>query len=691
MNRPVERMQSSTPVFFSPRNQAIVETTLINEFETRERGPLNPRYVERLQKTISHYSTEIYSAHNDKPLQALNRELIRVCAQDFGTYITKQKKTQITNGGGTHITQLAHSTAHPAVNSQSMRDVKPASSSGTSLSFSTAPGSLFDSQISSDKSMDGGMSLDNLFQDTSTRYDFMQKARQDQKEVPPPAPDFRISLDEDGPSPAELFEKAKKMREADAMNMAKFVNADDAFRKGQNQQNRDIDAILMDKQQTVQNNTPKDDPLLPIMPDRRDILFGNSDATSSAVDTNFPLMTFEERMPNSNPTIVRPTVYSATENSLQQNVVIRDENILSYREIENNLIVYSIDRNWLQNTKENRYSFSINFDPANNTRGDFAMSPAVQNRFRNIVRIEFVKAVIPRENLDITLGYISGEGYKPNYLLKPDTYPYLILNIDEFNSNDFGSDNVLDRSFAVLQADSDFGDDASGQSRFNVFVPKFMKCQKIFYPSPLSNLFKMTINLLRPNGSLVSNTQDSYDISSVYGGTTTPGGNIYNISQFFNHINNVPNYYFIETKSYFNSKLFLTSDIVQIANYSYTLDSTYTLYPYLREFGNWMNDPAGHQVVGVGCISGSTYLGDKPNAVGYANVIIIPARMQDPTKGGIGVDPFTTSDINTGFTTGADNLSVPCRLINTMHQTQLVFRVITREKDASPELRPDNV
>ena len=93
--------------------------------------------------------------------------------------------------------------------------------------------------------------------------------------------------------------------------------------------------------------------------------------------------------------------------------------------------------------------------------------------------------------------------------------------------------------------------------------------------------------------------------------------------------------------------------------------------------------------------SGTTYL-DGYNQLGYCNFIIINGRYADPTTGAVSALPFTGTS-GTGLT-GANlqgnnsNLAPgPKRLINLNRQTNLVFRVITREKDGQGQLRPNNL
>jgi hypothetical protein len=63
-----------------------------------------------------------------------------------------------------------------------------------------------------------------------------------------------------------------------------------------------------------------------------------------------------------NPTIARPDGTVARRNVLQQDILIKQEDIQSYKETEYNLSIYSADRNWeiSVNNDENRFNFTVN-------------------------------------------------------------------------------------------------------------------------------------------------------------------------------------------------------------------------------------------------------------------------------------------------------------------------------------------
>ena len=169
-------------------------------------------------------------------------------------------------------------------------------------------------------------------------------------------------------------------------------------------------------------------------------------------------------------------------------------------------------------------------------------------------------------------------------------------------------------------------------------IPKFLKCQKEFYPTPLSTLQKLTIEILRPNGELVSTAPDTYDIAGIIG--ADPGGNgggfpfTVNLSSSIYDVSNGtdPYNFYIVTNKYFSRFEVSAGDRIQISGYTYT-DAAFndaTNGPALRDFCNWINRPEGHIVLNIGYTDSNVSLVDGVNNVGYANVIIIQARYQNP-------------------------------------------------------------
>jgi hypothetical protein len=79
------------------------------------------------------------------------------------------------------------------------------------------------------------------------------------------------------------------------------------------------------------------------------------------------------------------------------------------------------------------------------------------------------------------------------------------------------------------------------------------------------------------------------------------------------------------------------------------------------------------------------------NKLGYSNFIIIRNNYSETNLKDKGV--FTPVALNTAlgnFISATPGLSSG-RLLNTSHQLQLVFRVITRDLDSTTKIRPDNM
>lgn len=671
MYRPVQpntQEPSIKNVFFSEKNYNTLQTVLIQDCEQRTGSALNDLQKNRLTKTLDHYIKQVYQKQGDKPLIILNREVLGTCSKDFSQYMQRKEITH---------------------NSNSVKNV-----------------------------MD-----DQLYHDTSHRFERLTTERNEVKALPPSVPDFRISLSEDGPPAAEMFERAKKQRELEALRSAKQVNdmvkaeagvqgrvlADSNFHALQDSQNRNTELALVAQRYTVQQPM---DTTLAILPDRRDLLIGAIGSFDTMTPSKNPR---ELGQANSNPTTIYPELES-TKNNLSQHIIIPEEKIVSYREVENNLFIYSADRDWLRNNKENRYQFTVNFDPAANGQS-FGSSIASQQKFKNIVRIELVKAIMPGESLNVTV-YRTRANDKTNTTYQDNilNLPYVIVRVAELENNNYGTDNHLDRSFGVLQYDAQWVSDPSNQHSstrgFLAMIPKFLKCQKEYYPTPLSTLQKMTIDIRRPNGELVSSSSDTFDIGGIIApqnsnsvsGALFPFTNAIvasatplNYNMMVPAVNGFPANFFINTSKYFSKFEMCAGDRIQISGYNYNdealNDPTYG--QNLRDFCSWINRPEGHIIldfaytISFDLTNVVNNMRDGFNDVGYANFIIIQARYSDPTTGNVQLNPFGSS-IGEALNSFGISLQSPVRLINLNKQLNLVFRIITREMDSLPQLRPNN-
>lgn len=385
----------------------------------------------------------------------------------------------------------------------------------------------------------------------------------------------------------------------------------------------------------------------------------------------------------------RPVVNKQTFEA--KDLLQRQEDVVKYRETEYNLILNSKDRNWLVNTKENRYNFSVQLDSAY-VPNEQNPQITIRNRFRNIVRVEFVKAILPIEGLDVVLTRDCSDGG----VTTPDTsftsalgLPFINVTLDEMTGNNVGTNTYIDKSLAICQYDAAWKSDHLSATTltargYTLFFPKLMKAQRVYAPTPLSSFQRLRFELLTPENTVLSKTPDAFSVGSIFFGQTRTTS-----------CYATADYIFIQTKEWFPLWAFSHLDRVTFAGLNF-FSATAASESGFRVLADWLGRPAGHVVVGIGYGSGVTDVIDGANGCGYANTIIIQNRLTDPAADGTcAVDPFTGS-APAEAVLATELASFPADLqkggvLNLSRQVQLVLRVITREMDSTTNIRPDNI
>jgi hypothetical protein len=395
----------------------------------------------------------------------------------------------------------------------------------------------------------------------------------------------------------------------------------------------------------------------------------------------------------------------------QQDYIIPQESIQKYQETEYNIFLTSSDRDWLRNTTENRYNFSVNFNTGTKKNG-FSFNAALQERFRNIQRIEFVKAILPLEAYTPLVRVTDTEPsivYDTTRVVNIFSLPFVGVRIAELNNNGFSTKPEEDNTFAIVQYDSTWSSDLLAQavpgtpgapvltkSGYVGMIPKFLKTQKVYTPAPLATLQRLTIRMERHSGELLSGESDVLFFKRICMSNSllsigVPTGTVYGVSSPQN------SYIFIQTSKFFPYSAVSEGDTLQIQGYAPASTSTTAI-----DFTNFVNRPQGHTVVATAYVSADSggVITDGRNNAGYCNVIIIRSRFDDPTTGS--TDRTTayfgggdgTAEIALGL--DLDNPAIEpnqtvAALLNTSRQTHVVLRIITRDYDSTSNIRPDNV
>lgn len=366
--------------------------------------------------------------------------------------------------------------------------------------------------------------------------------------------------------------------------------------------------------------------------------------------------------------------------SQPKDFIIRQQDVVKYRETEYNLILNSKDRDWVNNSVENRYNFSVQLDSASRPQGT-GHQATITNRFRNITKIEFIKAILPVEGLDVVIQrdcLSAGAPANPELsFVSALTMPYVNIIMDEMTGNNFGTNDVVDKSLAVCQYDATWKSDQMAKNLstnrgYTLFFPKFMKAQRTYAPTPLASLQKMSFSIVNPENQILTNTPDAIGVKDILLGSA---GDIvscyYDISA---------EYLFVRLAQWVPMWTFSTVDKVQFAGLTSTDGN--------QDIIAWLQKESGHVV--VGCAYDSPTLSvvvDGPNDCGYVNYVVIRNRFNNPTLGDCGRELFNAEKnalpLPIIITSGS--------VINLSRQVQLTLRITVRELDATTNLRPDNI
>jgi hypothetical protein len=590
--------------FFSGNNKTLLYNHLIKDCQTKTRRELNDKQKGQLEKRLSHYMREVASKQPGA-VPIMNREVIRITTQDFMAYVNGPPPARaIKTGAG-----------------------------GTSLETVVMP--------------PRGQAV--VFEDTGKALEQLQKERTESKGPPPAIPDFRITTEsEDGPSPMELYELAKKAREREA---------------------------LIQSQMTP---PPKNDILAPLETKRR---------------AEEPPITMPPRVME---------IDAPPQPSSMQHTLVKQDATVQYKELEQNLFVNSLDRDWTKDSllSMNRYNFTINFDPSAASQVQ-NVTPFAQKRFRNIVRIQLIKAIISRETLDVLLTKTDGSTYVTTSQTNVLSFPSVNIRIAELDGNNYGTNPRIDDSFGLVHYDAQWVSDPAGagtvpssgiatSNGYTSLVPKFLNCERVYEPTPLATLQKLSIRLERPtSATLLSDVSDVIKVAGIVLSTDT------NTTIYNGTLGGYSPYIFIKTDKYFSKFMWEAGDRVIFRNVNATLAAgeTAATIASVNAVEEWINREEGHLIVAIGNTSDTSIpisVTDGANTVGYANYIIIQNRFTDPTISG-STDPYNfgnESNIDAAFSAAT---AFAGSGINSSHQVQLVFKVVTREYDATTKLRPGNL
>jgi hypothetical protein len=666
----------ASDAYFSQKNEAMLQRVLYNDICRRTGSTLNERQAARLMKTVKYYMGEVHRVQGNKPVNTLNSEVLGATLSDYLMYLERSERSD----GRSVVSDIEEGPGPQGPQGQ---------------------GSQGPQKQLEDRSR----------QDVGTAFSHLQASRQESKSRPP-MQDFRISLQDEGPVPMDVFERIKKDREEEAARVIvtaatgslreettittltqkqtqqTFAEATDVFARGSRRAEEEAEAAFAERERaSLQARAAASSQLFATAPppDMRSLFMGDRETIDRSRNRN------NEGIP----TEVR--------SSGSQILITREPDMMAYKETELNLFIYSGDRDWVSNSLETRYNFTVNFDPSNLPSG-LRLNPTSTVKFRNIVRIEFVKAIVPGEGLDLMVYKTGASAYESNNNMNVLSYPYIQVRIPELDNNVYGTNNSVNSAFGVLQYDANWISDSgiTTQRGFLAMIPKFLKCQKVYSPTPLATLQKLSFRFERPDGTLLSKSADTLDITNIYPSFANLGAGFYAKDSTVE--TKASAYYFIQTSKFFNHWTLTKGDRIIVKNLTWNNPQpTGDAVLQMAELLPYLQQDSGLIVVDTAVISGSgasLTLTTSYNSQGYANAIIVRGKFADPYAADFTGDfePVALGGISDDYANNTklsyylvNNTLTSGRLLNQSHQVQVAMRVITRELDSTGILRPDNL
>lgn len=255
------------------------------------------------------------------------------------------------------------------------------------------------------------------------------------------------------------------------------------------------------------------------------------------------------------------------------------------------ITINGFDRNW--RNQPGRYSFSINVD-------DFAC------KYKNINYINFTQLIVPCEIFEnrnlINQPMIQKFANNDHKL----AYPYLLLKVDEIDDVCDGLNKNTQQSFAKFVYVNSF---RCPNGRGYVNLEPTQNESKVCEQQNISSLQRLTMSVLKPNGTLYTNSLDDFAVCKIE-------------YQCYNSM-----YLHVVTDKYFDKNEFFINDTVIMCGFSLYKPASATNDLKDHDFKNmetFVNRPEGHDIVQLGDANTNGY---------YKSFYILAPGVLDQTIG----------------------------------------------------------
>lgn len=324
------------------------------------------------------------------------------------------------------------------------------------------------------------------------------------------------------------------------------------------------------------------------------------------------------------------------------------------------------DRKW--DLYPHRYDFTIDIND-------------VTKSIKNITEISFTRLIIPMEVLQIKKTTTQVSDAPPYYNQYGLTYPYLMLQIDQLSPGMYeGFNKTTQKCFTSFVFHREYR--ASNGRGFIIMQP-LQGEKKEYQGAPLGNLPRLSIRVVKPNGTLYNMARDENRIDSFLYETLNP--------------------LLIKVlcKDFFDANEFAMGDVVRIQEYRMMTPAEFAAAVVARGQGpvtsselgvytsgvlaieDFMNRDEGHEIIMTGNPNQNTFMN---------NFSIYLPRKLDKTQGALVLqkDIFDAINVCQKYLSGVPHSSIG-RLMNMTLQVVLTMKVKTTNSDVSQVIRTINI
>lgn len=342
-------------------------------------------------------------------------------------------------------------------------------------------------------------------------------------------------------------------------------------------------------------------------------------------------------------------IIAGNKNISHTDVTNSDFKIIETTNLET-IIVSSLDRDWYNNSNSSPFVFNVSLGGVNNTS-----HAVINNEYKSIKSIEILGIILSnryirtykKDDYEAQLnGGMHHYNYHSNITVRPTSFPYLLVNIDNIDKVTRGTNKFLDNSMGVFTSLVPLSLATSTVQQLEFKNTSFAK--KIYSPT-LTALNDLDLSITDSNGNSID-CNDVLGVKGIYinnSNTSTLSRNDYLI---------------IETKQYFDPDSFAISDLIQLNRFQYHDMSFEESY----QFNNFINRKSGHNIINYNRSIGTEHL--------YNQIHIQMPAYHSFETGNFVVENWFTSFI----TKSLSNTLVNCtsgKLINSNRQTQIIFKI----------------